>query len=119
MCGDSLHGYVTGVRTAIHPQTCEKCDRECYSRDSLQKREVNVSDQLVVTGEPVFEIGKFEYEVTHPHTCEKCDKEFYNKDGLQKHMADVHDQLLISGKPVLENRKFEYEVAHPQTCEKC
>ena len=87
-----MHGHVAGVHTAAHPQTCEKCDKECYSKDSLQKRKVNVNDQLVVSGEPVLEIRKFEYEVTHPHTCEKCDKEFYSKDGLQKHMADVHDQ---------------------------
>ena len=51
-----------------------------------------MNDQLVVSGEPVLGIRKFEYEVTHPHTCEKCDKEFYSKDCLQKHMADVHDQ---------------------------
>ena len=51
-----------------------------------------MNHQLVVPGEPVLEIRKFEYEVTHPHTCEKCDQEFYSKDGLQKHMADVHDQ---------------------------
>ena len=72
MCGDSLHGYVTGVRTAIHPQTCEKCDKECYSKDSLQRCEANVHDQLLISGKPVLENRKLEYEVAHPQTCEKC-----------------------------------------------
>ena len=67
---DSLHGHVDSVHTAAHHQKCK-------SKDSLQKREVDVNDQLVVSGEPVLEIRKFDYEVTHPHTCEKCDKESY------------------------------------------
>ena len=55
--------------TAAHPQTCEKCNKECYSKESLQKREANVHDHdhLVVSGEPVLE-----NEVAKPQTCEKC-----------------------------------------------
>ena len=63
-----MHGHVAGVHTAAHPRTCEKCDRECYSKDSLQKREANVHDQL----EPVLKNKKFEYEVANPQICEKC-----------------------------------------------
>ena len=66
---DSLHGYVAGVHTAAHPQTCKKFDKECYSKDSLQRREAN---QLVVSGEPVLENRKSEYEVTNPKICKKC-----------------------------------------------
>ena len=64
-----MHGHVDSIHNAAHHQTWEECDRERYSKDSLQKREVDVNDQLVVSGEPVLEIRKFEYEVTHPHTC--------------------------------------------------
>ena len=67
-------------------------------------------DQLVVSGEPVLKIRKFEYEVTHPHTCEKCDKEFYSKDGLQKHMADVHDQCEEDAEA-----KFDFDMEEKST----
>ena len=76
----------------------------------MQKRKVNVNDLLVVSGVPVLEIKKFEYEVTHPHTCEKCDKEFYSKDGLQKHIAVVYDQCEEDAEA-----KFDFDMEEKST----
>lgn len=96
---DSLPGHVAGVRTAIHPQTCEKCDKECYSKDSLHRCETIVHDQLLVSGEPVYEIRKFNYEVAYiPRLLKSVDEEFHSMHG---HVANV---------PTAN---------HPNTCEKC
>ena len=51
------------------PRLARSSDKECYSKDSLQRREAN---QLVVSGEPVLENRKSEYEVTNPKICKKC-----------------------------------------------
>ena len=67
-----MHGYVAGVHTAAHPQTCKKFEKECYSKDSMQRHEANVHDQLVVSREPVLENRKSEYEDVNPKTYEKC-----------------------------------------------
>ena len=95
----SLHGHVAGVHTAAHPQTCEKCNKECYSKDSLHRCETIVHDQLLVSGEPVYEIRKFNYEVAYiPRLLKSVDEEFHSMHG---HVANV---------PTAN---------HPNTCEKC
>ena len=96
---DSLHGHIVDVHTAAHPQTCEKCDKECYSKDSLHRCETIVHDQLLVSGEPVYEIRKFNYEVAYiPRLLKSVDEEFHSMHG---HVANV---------PTAN---------HPNTCEKC
>ena len=74
----TVHGHVAGVYTAVHPKTCVKCDRKCYSKGSLQRHEANVlllfilvhvhfvHDQLVVSRESVLENRRFEYKVANP-----------------------------------------------------
>ena len=62
----TVQGHVAGVYTAVHPKTCVKCDRKCYSKGSLQRHEANVHDQLVVSRESVLENRRFEYKVANP-----------------------------------------------------
>ena len=71
-----MHGHVAGAHTAAHPQTCEKCDKECYSKNSLQKREVNVNDQLVVSGSLCWKLESLSMRSPTPILARSVTKSF-------------------------------------------
>ena len=76
---------------AVHHLTCDKCDEQFYSEDSLQGHVVVV------------------HAVAHPQICENCDKEFLNTDSLQGHVADGHE----NGDPVFEDQtEAQYKSGH-------
>ena len=46
-----MQGYVVDVHAVAHPQTCDNCDKEFFSVDSLQGHVADVYEN----GEPMYE----------------------------------------------------------------
>ena len=51
-----MQGHVVDVHAVAHPQTCNNCDKEFFSVDSLQGHVADVHEN----GEPMYELKRVE-----------------------------------------------------------